>query len=258
MRRASALLGLCICLCTALMSGCNWFSGDPQLGESPAGEEPEATEHTFSFAAQSGEGAANGDHTSVNTRRNPQRVLGDPYYIIGQPAREWDVSQWANLDYLKMDEPITLEKLRGKVVVVHFWEDANDGSRRTLQALNQLAEEFHSEPVVFVGIFLTRNSIADEPWSVAKSLTNDWEVTIPIAADESTHVTWWRSRYDHLPSTPTFVIDPDGEISHLHPGPELFPSDEVADRICNEDYHALRRAIHSALGQQLAETTSES
>ena len=127
-----------------------------------------------------------------------------------------------------------------------------------MAALNTLADDFRNDPVVFVGIFLTRESIADNPWEAAQALAQDWEITFPIAADESTLITWWRTRYDHLPSTPTFVIGPEGRIVHLHPGPELFPSGEVADKICNEDYRAFEHGNpRRAGGRQLAESRSD-
>ena len=247
------LSGVALCL-FATVAGCNWFSSDPTANADSDSAVGDAA--TVDMGADD-ELVSGESGTHARGHRNPHRDTPDPYFILGQPAQEWDVSAWANTGSLDIAEPITLEKLRGKVVVVHFWVDGDEGSARTMAALNELANEFRNEPVVFVGIFLTSESIADDPWGVAQALADDLKISFPIAADSSTQIMWWRTRYDHLPNTPTFVIGPKGDIVHLHPGPEIFPSDKVSEAICDQDYRLLTNAIQTALGHQLADTRAD-
>lgn len=236
------------------MAGCGWFgSEEPEaiadFGMGPADPASSDGGDQFTGIVVTGE--------SPTATANPQRGLADPYYIVGQQMPPWDVTNWANHDGLQQSGPIKLEGLKGNVVVVRFWSDGSDVCARTMPAMQQLAEEFRGEPVVFIGIFSPENSYAVDPWGDAQSLAHDWGVTFPIAEDASTLNTWWRSRYDNLPNTPTFVIGPDGHVVHLHPGPEFFPSDEVADQICDDDYHAMKSAIAGALNRQLAESRAD-
>ena len=39
------------------------------------------------------------------------------------------------------------------------------------------------------------------------------------------------------------VVDRDGVIRHVHPGPEFPPSDDPAHASCDADYRALERAL---------------
>ena len=230
-----------ICLVFALLPvGCNWFSGEPTSNSATA----DAGDSNLTASSDDGSGAD----------RPSRQMVTDPYYIIGQPMSEWDVAQWANHESLMIDEPPTLEKLRGRVVVVRFWTDASDACARTMPAMQQLAEEFRGDRVVFVGIYFTSGTLVDDVWADAQLRARGWGVTFPIAEDRRTHNLWWLTRYDNLPATPTFVIGANGRVLHLHPGPDFFPTDDPSEQICDEDYQKLRAAIARALDRQLAES----
>lgn len=189
--------------------------------------------------------------------RDWQRGAADPYFMIGDRLPEWDVAQWANIGPLMLDGPPTLQGLRGRVIVVRFWTGASDACAHTMPALEQLAEEFRGRQVVFIGIYFDSGALVDDVWGDARLRAKSWGVTFPIAEDRSTLNTWWRSRFDNLPDTPTLVIGRDGRVDYVHPGPELFPTDDPAEKICDDDYRALRAAISRALGEQLAETRAD-
>jgi len=243
-------------------TGCGWLSGDA-ASDASGGNSAADTDADDGGADQS-QGRAGNDFvrgSGADASRNPQRDVSDPYYILGQTLPQWDVGRWANHEQLRIDQPITLEKLRGRVVVVRFWTDANEACARTMPALQELSEQFRGEPVTFVGIYfpssLTAGSFSEDPWADTQARAREWGVEFPIAEDRRTLNSWWLSRYDNLPATPTFVIGPQGRVVHLHPGPGIYPSDDPAEQICDDDYQALRAAIHQALGHQLAETAAQ-
>ena len=201
-------------------------------------DQSEARQAAASQATLSGEG--------------PHRQVADPYYLVGQRASEWDVGEWANTSRQAID----LADLKGRVVVVHWWTDDSDYSAKTLSVLQKLADEFSGRPVQFVGLYHSKGSYVDKDWRIAVQQANAWGVDIPIAYDRDwrTLNDWWRSRLNYLPTTPTFVINGDGRIVHLHPGPVFYPTDDPLKWQCNEDYLALRAAILKAIPQNLADT----
>ena len=240
-----------------VLAGCGWMSEGPSSAtdSNAAGNDTGtavADANTAEADALSADGASGYTFPPPNfDDRQPSD--DDPFYMLGEELPEWDLEGWADQGM----EPISMQSLRGRVVVVRFWTDATEANVRTMTAMQRLSEEFRNEPVDFVGIFYTPLTFGDH-WERAQANAHDWGVTFPIAEDRRTLNRWWLSRYDHLPKTPTFVVGPEGQVRHLHPGPGLFPSDDQAEKLCDDDYRALRAAIVSALGRQLADTSSDS
>lgn len=235
-------------------AGCNWggASNPSQQAATPNDSQPNDIPAAGGKANDlpPGDLADNVDLLGIGDIRpsnNPQRDVADPYYYTGQAPPEWQLAEWANSD------PLTLESLRGGVVVVHFW---TDDSQRSMAAMQLLAEEFGSRKVTFVGVYCSQGRLVETQWRVAQARAKQWGAAFPLAYDRQwrTLTEWWLSRYDNLPLTPTFVLDPAGEVIHLHPGPELFPSDDPVEYLCNEDFQALRKAIGRGLAGQLAES----
>lgn len=180
--------------------------------------------------------------------RNPLRDVSDPFYMAGRKAPEWELTEWAN------SRPLLLDQLRGQVVVVRFWNDDSPDCEKSMTALAQLANSFRGQPVKFVGIYHSSTTLPETKWETAVAQARQWEVSFPIAYDrrQRTLNDWWRRHVDHMPPFPTFVIGADGRIAHLHPGPVYFPTDDPLDKLCNEDFLALRGAIQQALSHHLA------
>ncbi len=237
----------------ASAAGCNWGGASNPSQQAATSNNSQPNEDSAANGASDqapGDFANNVDLLGIGGIRpsnNPQRDVADPYYYTGQALPEWQLAEWANSD------PLTLESLRGRVVVVHFW---TDDSQRSMQAMQQLANEFPAQKVTFVGAYCSQGRLLEAQWRDALTRAREWGVTFPLAYDRQwrTLTEWWLSRYDNLPLTPTFVLDPAGEVIHLHPGPELFPSDDPVERLCNDDFQSLRAAIGRGLAGQLAES----
>src|SRR4051812_1758058 len=86
-----------------------------------------------------GPGAAGGD----GDRRTGAPAAPGPL-SVGNVARPWRLAEWSG------SEPLDLEDLRGRVVVVRFWTDTCPYCARSLPALQALAEEFRDQPVTFL------------------------------------------------------------------------------------------------------------
>jgi len=168
--------------------------------------------------------------------------------MVGREPAVWLLDDWAN------SPPIRWADLRGNVVFVRFWTIGSEYCRRTMPAVQRLAEEFGGQPVIFIGIYCAAEDPDGLTWPVALEQSRRWSVTFPIARDEHgvTLRRWWHDYFNHLPDTPSFVIDPDGKIAYVHPGPEFHPSDDPMYALCDRDYNAIRAAIQRSLPQDVS------
>jgi thiol-disulfide isomerase/thioredoxin len=169
--------------------------------------------------------------------------VDDGSELVGTPAKPWHLTDWVG------SEPLTLEALRGRVVVVRFWTLGCPFCERTMPAIALLADEFADQPVTFVGAFHAKpvSSVPDmrEPAALAKK----WNVAFPLAFDRGwrTLNAWYMDGYHRHATSVTFVIDKRGVIAHVHKGPVFHPSDDPDEADENRDFLAVRQAIRDAL-----------
>jgi peroxiredoxin len=248
---------LALAACLAL-SGCN--RGDQPAVPNDVGQPltvvPGARPHQVDATdATPADVADYAIHTTPIVGRGTERALNvrDPYLLLGQHLGPWQLSPWAN------SQPLSLENLRGRVVVIRFWSDNSDACSYTMPALQRLAEEFRDRPVTFIGAYVSHDSLLENDWTHAAAQARQWKLTFPLAHDRQgwTLNQWWLSRLDHLPLTPTFLLGTDGRVIYVQPGPGFFPTDDPRYKLCNEDYRALRAAIRGALKQQLADAAQK-
>ncbi|HLU68060.1 MAG TPA: TlpA disulfide reductase family protein [Kofleriaceae bacterium] len=174
--------------------------------------------------------------------------------LVGTQPAAWQLSEWQlpewQLPEWKRSEPLTLEGLRGRVVVVRFWTTGGcPFCEKSMPALQALSQELRGEPVTFIGAYHDKPSGSQKDMTEALAQARRWGVTFPIAFDRQwrTLRTWWLASGHRHATSFTFVIGKDGRIAHVHPGPVYYPSDDPAAEDANRDYQALRRAILAAL-----------
>ena len=254
---AAATAGLSALL--ASLTGCDFFSSS--TSSAPPAPSPMAAR----FSAQHGDRDAAGGISlveaaeqqqdvaklieSLERKSNPHRELDDPYFMIGRQPKEWQLAEWANT------RPISLADLRGQVTVVRFWTDHDEHSAKSMKALAELADGFRGRGVTFVGVYYSTGSASERDWRVAVSQADAWGVKFPIAYDRrwNTLDDWWVRHLEHLPHSPTLVLGPDGRVAHVHPGPVYYPNDDPLAKMCNDDFLALRAAVHDLLTDDLAD-----
>jgi len=171
---------------------------------------------------------------------------------VGDPARPWSFSDWDGF------EPRPLQDLEGQVVVVRFWTDSCPYCAKSLPALEQLSEEFSDDPVLIIGAYHSKPFGSERPWSDALERSrDDWGVSFPLAYDRRWRTLrhWWLEGGAPRATSSTFVIDAEGDVAFIHPGPLFFPSDDPAHQRYNRDFQRLREAIRDAVAQQ-AESSS--
>ncbi|MEO8215020.1 MAG: TlpA disulfide reductase family protein [Myxococcales bacterium] len=156
--------------------------------------------------------------------------------MIGTAAPPWTVSDWIGSD------PMTLESLRGKVVLVR-WFMSTDCPYCTASApaLRQLDTEFRSQGLALVGMYHHKQ---DDPLDVGKvrGFVNDFGYRFPVAIDRDwrTLRRWWLDSGPRDFTSVTFLIDRQGIIRHIHPGGTL--------GLGTQDYLAMRTKIEALCG----------
>ena len=184
-----------------------------------------------------GSAGGDGDRPGAGAPANPGPLA------VGDVARPWRLAEWSG------SEPLDLEDLRGRVVVVRFWTDGCSYCARSLPALGALAEEFRDRPVTFVGIYHAKPPGRERPWPAAVAWARRRGLSFPLAYDRgwATLRPWWLEGHDPAATSASFVIDRRGRVAHVHPGPEFYPTDDPARARQDRDFRALRAAIRRAL-----------
>ncbi len=121
------------------------------------------------------------------------------------PAPEFrDVTQWIN------SEPLTMTKLRGKVVVVHFWTNGCSNCVNNDHHYKAWQERYADKDVVIVGVH-TPETAGERDIARIKAQAAKHGLKFPIAVDNDS-ATWkaWNNRY-----WPTvYVVDRRGRVRY--------------------------------------------
>ena len=164
---------------------------------------------------------------------------------IGHPAPAWSFERWVR------GGPLSLETLRGKVVLVRWWTDGCPYCESTLPALEKLEARYAQRGLVVIGAYHPKppREVSDRQiLAVAKKLG----FTGPIALDGewSTLERYWLGGHPERGWTSvSFLIDREGVIRWLHGGGEYHPSSDPRHATCDLEYRGLEQALRAALDE---------
>ena len=117
------------------------------------------------------------------------------------------------LDWLNTDRPLSLEDLRGKLVLLDFWTYCCINCMHVLPDLKRL-EKKYSEELVVVGVHTPKFTTERETENIRKAVLR-YEVEHPVVNDHSMRM--WREYA--VRAWPTLVlIDPHGKVIGVHSG----------------------------------------
>lgn len=138
--------------------------------------------------------------------------------LIPKDKREVPPSFPADLEWVR-SMPLTLEMLRGKVVLVEVWESSCINCLRTLPVLSRLQARYGYYGLVVIGIHSPEFAFTKGRAAVEKAARR-FGLEFPVASDTS-H-TFWKSWDVHGWPT-SFLLDARGLIANMHQG-ELMPT----------------------------------
>ena len=128
---------------------------------------------------------------------------------VGDLAPEFaEVSNWINSD------PLTMETLRGKVVLIDFWTYTCVNCIRTLPYLRDWQAKYASEGLVIVGVHTPEFDFEKVTENVQRNV-DDFELTYAVAQDND-FGTW--NAYANRAWPAKYLIDKDGIVRYTHRG----------------------------------------
>ncbi len=123
-------------------------------------------------------------------------------------------------------QPLTLQGLRGKVVLVDFWTYSCINCLRTLPYLRAWARTYASQGLVVIGVHAPEFEFEHDPQRVRKAL-QDLDADWPVAVDDDFAI--WRSfRNQAWPAL--YFIDAQGRVRHHQLGEGNYAQSERAIR----------------------------
>src|SRR5438552_2585881 len=147
--------------------------------------------------------------------------------LIGAKPSEWQVEHWLN------SEPLTLEGLRGKVVLVRWWTAPDcPYCKASAPALNEFYQQYHPRGLEVIG-FYHHKSV--EPLRIAevKKYAAEFGFKFPVAIDPGwrTLKRWWLDTGERDFTSVSFLIDRRGLIRHIHPGGQYVKEDRAYSKM---------------------------
>jgi len=106
--------------------------------------------------------------------------------------------------------PLSLEQLRGKVVLVDFWTYSCINCLRTLPAVRAWARTYASQGLVVIGVHAPEFEFEHDPQRVRKALV-DQHIDWPVAVDDDFRI-WRAFRNEAWPAL--YFIDAQGRVRH--------------------------------------------
>ena len=151
--------------------------------------------------------------------------LNEGNALIGIRPGGWTARDWIN------SEPLELDALRGKVVLVRWWTAPGCAfCEASAPALNDFWRRYASRGLVVVGFYHHKSS---EPLSLAnvkrQSRKFGFEFPVAIDPDWKTLRRWWLDKHDRGWTSVTFLLDRRGVIRHVHPGGAFFKGEPGYD-----------------------------
>jgi peroxiredoxin len=167
-----------------------------------------------------------------------------PAELLDKPARAWSFDRWVD------SPPLTLASLRGKVVLLRWFNTNCRYCGNTLPALEALRTRYAAQGLVVVGVFHPKpmGPVSD---AFVRSTARKLGFNGPLAVDErwSTLNRWWLANHPERNWTSvSFVIDRDGRVRWAHGGGEYHASSDPRHASCDASYRELDRELQRLLG----------
>jgi cytochrome c biogenesis protein CcdA/thiol-disulfide isomerase/thioredoxin len=153
-----------------------------------------------------------GGEALAAVRKTPKGSLPD--YGVAPPLHA--DGAWINT------KPLTLSRLRGKVVLVDFWTYSCINCLRTLPHLKAWYAAYHDKGLVIIGVH-TPEFAFEHVTSNVRAAVKRLGITYPVMQDNR-YKTWDNYANQYWPAE--FLIDKQGHIRHTHFGESEYPQTE--------------------------------
>lgn len=121
-------------------------------------------------------------------------------------------------------QPLKLEELRGKVVLIDFWTYSCINCIRTLPYIQGYWEKYQNSPFVLVGVHTPEFVFEKNAANVAAAIEK-YDLTYPVVQDND-FGTWNAFRNRYWPAK--YLIDAEGNIRYVHFGEGAYEETDAA------------------------------
>lgn len=140
--------------------------------------------------------------------------------------------------------PLSLESLRGKVVLVRWWTAPGcPFCAASAPALNELDRLYRDKGLVVIGFYHHKRPTPLDPEEVEK-MAQEFGFRFPVAIDPEwrTLRRWWLDGSGQDWTSVSFLMDRQGIVRYIHPGGAYAPG--------GSDYVELKEKIEELLATQ--------
>jgi thiol-disulfide isomerase/thioredoxin len=148
----------------------------------------------------------------------------------------------------KLKEPV-FGKFSSPLTLYRWWTDTCPFCESSLPALDSLREKYGERGLRVIGVYHpkppSKNISEIEVLDGAKA--REFKGDVVIDDDWSQLKKWWLETGKRSATSVSFLVDSEGIVRFVHPGPVLFPSEEKKFAQENNDFQLLDRAIDTLL-----------
>jgi cytochrome c biogenesis protein CcdA/thiol-disulfide isomerase/thioredoxin len=125
--------------------------------------------------------------------------------------------QWLN------SPPLTLDQLKGKVVLIDFWTFGCINCLHTLPHVKEWAAKYADKGLVVIGVHAPEFAYEKDPANVKKAVA-DLGITFPVALDNNFTI-WRQFSNEYWPAN--YFIDAEGHVRYHHFGEGAYEESEL-------------------------------
>jgi len=166
------------------------------------------------------DGASKNGTGLLPTINNTQKSAGAKLKNLGPAPELTGISKWLNSD------PLTLQRLRGKVVLIDFWTYSCINCIRTLPYVTGWYEKYKADGFVVIGVHTPEFEFEKVTANVETAIKR-YNITYPVAQDNG-YSTWNAYSNNFWPAE--YLIDKEGNIRYTHFGEGNYDHTENAIR----------------------------
>jgi cytochrome c biogenesis protein CcdA/peroxiredoxin len=167
------------------------------------------------FTFSNSTGVLGSVRTVATTKNTPTVLINSLMQPYPAPAIA-GITDWIN------SPPLTIQSLKGKVVLIDFWTYSCINCLRTLPYLKAWYRQYHDQGLVIIGVHSPEFAFEQIPSNV-KAAVARYGITYPVALDNN-FVTWTNYHNHYWPAH--YLIDKNGNVVYIHFGEGAYAETE--------------------------------
>jgi len=177
---------------------------------------------------------------------------------IGVAAPSFEFDGWLN------SKPLTLEDLRGRVVLVRWWTETCPFCATSAPALRAIHQQYSQRGLTVIGVYHPKAD-SQGPLDIERveRAVESRKLDFPIAIDwdwrNGTLEDWWLTGPERPATSVTFLLDKSGVIQFIHPGMEYHDLNGTAGGLLGgSESHAMCATDMADIRSQIERLLAES